>query len=113
MKTWMKVFAYFHSARRLGLTATPERSDDETIQTVFGQCAYELKFWEAVDKGYITPPYFHRPPTPVDLSALRDSGGDLNQGDLEDAISSHIGPLVKTAAPLINGSQTMVFTPPW
>ncbi len=111
-KSWTNVFGHFHSARRLGLTATPERSDDETIQTVFGNVAYELPFWTAVDKGYIAAPYFFRPDVAIDLSALRSSGDDLNQGDLEDAIAPHISELVNLALPHIgDGRPILTFTP--
>jgi len=111
-KSWLNVFGRFHSARRLGLTATPERSDEETIQGVFGNVAYELPFWEAVDKGYIAAPYFKRPPTAIDLSGLRPSGEDLNQGDLEDTIRAHVEELVNLALPeLSDGRPVLTFTP--
>lgn len=110
-KSWTNIFGHFHSARRLGLTATPERSDEETIQTVFGNVAYELPFWEAVDKGYIAAPLFYRPEVDIDLSALKDSGGDLNQGDLEDTISAHIEELVNLALPHLDGRPILTFTP--
>lgn len=110
-RSWTNIFGHFGSARRLGLTATPERTDEETIQGVFGNVAYELPFWEAVDKGYIAAPLFIRPTTHIDLSALKDSGGDLNQGDLEDAISKHIEELVNLALPHLDGRPILTFTP--
>jgi superfamily II DNA or RNA helicase len=111
-KSWTNVFGHFHSARRLGLTATPERSDDETIQGVFGNVAYELPFWTAVDKGYIAAPLFKRPHAAIDLSALRTSGDDLNQGDLDDMIRGHIEELVNLTLPEIFDERPMLtFTP--
>ncbi len=110
-RSWLNVFAHFASARRLGLTATPVRSDEESIQPVFGNCAYELLFWEAVDRQYIAAPLFFRPPAAIDLSMLRSSGEDLNQGDLEDAINAHIEELVNLALPLLDGRPILTFTP--
>lgn len=110
-RSWLNVFGHFHSARRLGLTATPERSDEQSIQKVFGNVAYELPFWEAVDKGYIATPYFDRPDSHIDLSMLKESGKDLNQGDLEDAISAHIEELINLALPYLNDRPILTFTP--
>jgi superfamily II DNA or RNA helicase len=111
-RSFTNVFGHFHSARRLGLTATPERSDDESIQTVFGNVAYELPFWQAVDHEYIAAPYFRRPPVGMDLSALATSGDDLNQGDLEDTIRAHIEELVNLALPEVSdGRPVLTFTP--
>ncbi len=109
--TYLQILSHFSRAKRLGLTATPERGDGDEIQEVFGRCAFEYPLWQAIEEGWLVPPLFKRPPCSIDLSSIDGSGDDLNQGDLEDAISGNIEELVNGAKPEIGDRLCMAFTP--
>lgn len=106
----LAILSHFHRARRLGLTATPNRSDGDDIQAIFGNCVAEYPLAAAVADGWLTPPTFRMPPCKVDLSKI-DGSGDLNEGDLEDEIGRHIEELVNSSKPHLGGAQTLCFTP--
>lgn len=110
-KSYLDIFSHFSHARRIGLTATPERGDGEKIQEVFGECAFEYPLWKAIADGYLVPPIFLRPPCSIDLSKVANCGDDLNQGDLEDEVAAHIEELVNGAKKEIGSRMTMAFTP--
>jgi len=56
----------------LGLTATPERSDGQSILPWFGgRIAAELRLWKALDQGLLSPFQYFGASDGTDLSAVR------------------------------------------
>jgi superfamily II DNA or RNA helicase len=109
--TSVRIFQHFPKAKRLGLTATPERGDGESIQQVFGDCVHEYPFWKAIDDGFLVPPLFRYPATTIDLSKIDIKNGDLAQGDLEEEISGHVEELVNAVREHCGDLATLGFTP--
>lgn len=51
-----KVYNYFKPQEILGLTATPEREDNQDIKKYFGdEIAYELRLWDAIEQKLLSP----------------------------------------------------------
>ena len=68
----------------LGLTATPERMDEQDVTAWFGgRIAFEMRLWEAIDEGFLVPFQYFGVADGTDLSALewRRGGYVLNQLD--------------------------------
>lgn len=67
----------------LGVTATPNRHDEEALGQVFGSCAYEYYIADAIRDGWLVPiqqqAIFIES---LDLSGCRTTAGDLNGADL-------------------------------
>lgn len=114
-ETYQRIIRYFAKAKVIGVTATPDRADEDEIADVFESVAYEMTIWDAMtapDPGpYLCRLKVVRCETEVDLRGIRTTGGDFNAADLEDKI----GPLVETLANAIRSKvgdrQTIVFTP--
>ncbi len=109
--TYRRLLGHFKTAKLLGVTATPERGDGDKLGAVFGELAHEYKLRDAINDGHLCRLVIERPSTTVDLSAIRTTAGDLNQGDLEDEISKHIEELVNATRERIGSRQAIVFTP--
>ncbi len=110
-KSYRRILEHFARAKLLGVTATPERGDDGKLGLVFPVLAYEYSLTNAVEAGYLARIKIERPTTTVDLSKIRTTAGDLNRGDLEDAIAGHIEELVNDTRTRIGDRPTLVFTP--
>ncbi len=55
-RTYQELLEHLLPRELLGLTATPERSDDEPILHWFGGCiAAELRLWDAIDQHRLVP----------------------------------------------------------
>ncbi len=67
----------------LGVTATPDRLDEEALGQVFDHVAFEYEIKQAIDDGWLVPiePY-NVPIESLDFSRIRTTAGDLNSGDL-------------------------------
>lgn len=114
-ETYRRVFEHFRRAKLLGVTATPDRADDDEIAAVFESVAYEMSIWEAMtapDPGpYLCPLKIVRCDEPIDLRGIRTTGGDFNAADLEERITPIIESLANAIKPRVEGRQAIVFTP--
>ena len=109
--TFKRILDHFSGAKVLGVTATPERGDGDKLGAVFSEVAHEYPLRDAIADGHLVRLKIERPSTTVDLSKIRTTAGDLNQGDLEDEIGEHIEELVNATKERIADRPAIVFTP--
>ena len=85
--TYQKILAYFHPAFTLGLTATPERTDDNrAILDIFKNTTHKLDIQTAVEIGELVPIRCIRIHTNIDLTRVRFNSVQYNIRDLESKI---------------------------
>lgn len=70
----------------LGLTATPERSDQGALDEVFDAIAYQYHLGQAISDGYLVPPAFVAEKINVNLDEVSIRGGDFAPGELNVAL---------------------------
>ena len=84
--TYRKVLSFFRPEFTLGLTATPDRSDGDSILEDFKNIAHKLDLKEAVELGELVPIRCIRVKTNVDLSTVRINGINYYSQDLESKL---------------------------
>jgi superfamily II DNA or RNA helicase len=111
---YLGVLEHFSSAKVLGLTATPDRSDKIGLHNVFESCAFQFGILDGIRGGFLSPIIAHKVICgDLDLSAVKTTAGDLNSGDLERAMQVE-GVIHQIAAPLVAEAgkrQTIAFCP--
>jgi superfamily II DNA or RNA helicase len=79
--TYRKLLAFLQPKQLLGLTATPERSDGESVLHWFdGRIAAELRLWDAIDQHRLSPFAYFGIADELDLRAIpwrRGAGYDV------------------------------------
>lgn len=71
----------------LGVTATADRLDGEDLGQIFQSVAYEYQLDRAIADGYLVPIRQRRVYIDgLDFSLCKTTAGDVNQGDLEEAM---------------------------
>jgi late competence protein required for DNA uptake (superfamily II DNA/RNA helicase) len=85
-ETYRKVISYFRAKFILGLTATPERHDGQSLTEIFQNCAHRLELEEAIQRGLLVPIRCIRVKTNIDLTKVRFNGVDYRSGDLGQAL---------------------------
>ena len=74
----------------LGLTATPERADGQSVLEWFDdRIAVELRLWDALDQDLLVPFHYFGIHDDVDLSALTWSRGGYQTSDLDNLYTGH------------------------
>lgn len=110
--TYQKVLSYFKPKFTLGLTATPERTDDNTvILDIFKKTAHKLDIQTAVEIGELVPVRCIRIHTNIDLTKVRFNSVQYNIRDLESKIyvpeRNHL--IVETWLSYVKNKRTVIF----
>lgn len=111
--SYRRILDWFEGAKVLGVTATPDRADEQAMGQVFEEVAHIYEIGDAIADGYlcrIRAQFVHC--EAVDLAGVHTVAGDLNQGELEMVMSSEAA-LHQVARPTIElaGERpTVVFT---
>ncbi len=72
----------------LGVTATPDRLDNQSIERIFGEPLYEASIIDMVEKGYLCDLRAIAVHTATSLDALHTQAGDFKQDELEEVIDT-------------------------
>jgi superfamily II DNA or RNA helicase len=111
--TWAKVIEHFSPARFiLGLSATPERTDGASLADTYDEMIYEAGIKDLVATGDLVRPVGIRISSDANLDAVRQTAGDLNEGDLARIVNTTYRNNLVIRAYLTHarGRQTIVFT---
>jgi len=109
--SYRQVISYFQPQFLLGLTATPERHDQESIMELFQNEAHRLDLKTAVEIGELVPIRCVRIKTNIDFSSVRVNGIRYNYRDLDNCI--HVPErnrlIVETYLSHVPGQKAVVF----
>lgn len=115
-RTYRKVLAHFRQnpdLRILGVTATPDRTDERALGQVFGSVAYDYDLPDAIDDGWLVPVQQRMVRVEgYDLSSVRTTAGDLNGADLERELMAErvLHGFASPTIAEIGDRKTIVFT---
>ncbi len=78
-ETYLQIVARWPLAKRLLLTATPQRLDGKGLSPVCEELVLGPTVQELIDQGFLCRPVYYAPPTELDLSGVKRTGGDFNR----------------------------------
>lgn len=108
---YQKVLKYFHSAKVLGVTATPDRGDMRNLGSYFESLAYEYTLPKAIKEGYLSKIKAVTIPLKLDLSGVGMQSGDFKAGDLGNALEPYLHQIADEMAKYCSDRKTVVFLP--
>lgn len=110
--TYQVIFKYFKSAKVLGVTATPNRSDGKKLAKFFETTAYEYKMEDGIRDGWLSSVIMRTGNVNIDLSKVRTVAGDFIINELDDAITREFNKISKyIKAKLEHRKRILIFTP--
>jgi superfamily II DNA or RNA helicase len=114
--SYRRVIDYYRqnpNLRVLGVTATPDRADEEALGQVFDSVAYDYELLDAIHAGWLVPIEQQMVSVAgLDFSRVRTTAGDLNGADLARVMEDE-GALHSIASPaieIIGRRRALVFT---
>ncbi|NLF30417.1 MAG: DEAD/DEAH box helicase, partial [Planctomycetes bacterium] len=114
-KSYRRCLDYYRqnpALKVLGVTATPDRADEEALGQVYESVAYDYEILDAIHDGWLAPIEQQMVTVSgLDYSHVRTTAGDLNGADLA-AVMEEEQALQGIAAPtleLTQGRRTLVF----
>jgi superfamily II DNA or RNA helicase len=109
--TYQKIMNHFIPHFTLGLTATPDRTDGESVLELFKNIAHKLDIKTAVELGELAAVRCIRVKTNVDISQVRINGIKYNTQDLESTlfVPERNTLLVATWLKFVKDRKTVIF----
>jgi len=98
--------------RLLGVTATPDRADEEALGQMFDSVCFELGILDAINAGWLVPihqQFIHV--EKLDLSEVKTSDGDFTDSDLSRVVGGVIHEIAAATTEAACGRPTLVFVP--
>ena len=114
--SYRRVIDYFRqnpNLKVLGVTATPDRADEEALGQVFDSVAFDYEILDAIHDGWLVP--IEQQFVSVgglDFSEIRTTAGDLNGADLAKVMESerNMQGLTGAAIEIIGNKRAILFT---
>jgi len=82
-RTYRYLIEYFDPKFLLGLTATPDRTDRQNLEEIFGKIAHSLDLKTAIEEGKLVPIRALRINTNINFDKIRVNRYDYTKKDLE------------------------------
>lgn len=113
--SWVRVLNYYRqnpNLKILGVTATPDRADEEALGQVFKTVAYEYEILDAIQDGWLCP--IEQQIVTVeglDFSSIRTTAGDLNGADLAEVMEAekNLHGIASSTLDIIGDRRAIVF----
>lgn len=110
-QTYRRIYDYFPEAKHLGVTATPDRTDEEALGQVFETVAFNYELTDAIKDGWLVP--IRVAPMRVeglDYDHVRTTAGDLNGKDLADELGKFLQQIAFGTVRTARWNKTLVFS---
>ncbi len=109
--SYQSVLAKLRPAHILGVTATPDRTDNFRLSKVFGKLIYSKTLLDLIRAGYLSDIRVRTLPIAVDLSRVRTEMNDYREGDLGRAVEPALERLAKIIATEYRDRKLLTFCP--
>jgi superfamily II DNA or RNA helicase len=80
------VLEHFSPTHMLGVTATPDRFDQQSLEKIFGEYEPQLSLEDAIRQGLVPPVRCYRIQSNIDLSEVRFNGREFVKSDLQTTL---------------------------
>lgn len=110
-KTYTNILDYFENYFLLGVTATPQRSDNLRLTDIFDDIVYYKNMSDLINEGWLSRIVGYRVRTSVDISSVKTVRGDYSEGQLQKAIDipARNDAIVAAYNDLVPGTKAIVF----
>ena len=110
--TYRRIYEHFDGVPHLGVTATPDRADEEALGQIFESVAFEYGIEDAIRDGWLVPirqqsVHVHD----LDFSQIKTTAGDLNTGELSKVMQyeKNLHAVVDPTIRLAKWRRTLIF----
>jgi superfamily II DNA or RNA helicase len=107
------ILNHFATAKRVGLTATPQRADGLSLANVYETVAYSMSMLTAIRDGWLVPLKFKTAITDFDAKKLRTLAGEIDASSVAAEITrcGLLHEAANTLAELAGDERTVAFLP--
>ena len=113
--SYRRVIDYYRTnpaLKVLGVTATPDRTDEEALGQVFQSVAFDYDVLDAINDGWLVPIEQQMVHVEgLDYSSIRTTAGDLNGGDLAAVLEAekNLHQMASASVAILGQRRALVF----
>jgi superfamily II DNA or RNA helicase len=109
--TYQKIIDRFPQAKVIGLTATPCRTDGQGLGDIFDVMVEGPSIKWLIKNNFLSKFKVFAPPSELDLSSVKNYGGDYSRSQLSDAVDKPTitGDAVKHYKKILKGQRAICF----
>ena len=113
--SYRRIIEYYRSnpnVKILGVTATPDRADEEALGQIYKTVAFDYEILDAINDGWLVPIQQQIVSVgALDFSQVRTTAGDLNGGDLAEIMEAEecLHSIATPTMEIIGNRRTLVF----
>jgi superfamily II DNA or RNA helicase len=106
--TWMNIYNFYPRAGRLGLTATPQRTDGKGLDNIYTDIVQTITMQEAIDNGQIAEPLIIVPEQYVGNIPINNGDYDVETQAELLGTTRIIGDVIKQYSNILAGLPVLV-----
>lgn len=110
-KKWTRTLNHFETAKILGITATPQRSDRKNILSVFDREVIRIPMERLIREGWLAPITVRQVPIEIDMTSVDTSGRDLSPEELDAALEPYFDAICEAIKEHAGDRKILVFCP--
>lgn len=108
---YKRILDYFSDAKVLGVTATPDRGDRQSLGEIYQSIAYEYNLPRAIKDGYLCRIKAQTIPLELDMTQVKTQAGDYSLSSIGTALDPYLEQIATEMETYCKGRKTIVFLP--
>jgi len=108
---YKRILDYFSDAKVLGVTATPDRGDRQSLGEIYQSIAYEYNLPRAIKDGYLCRIKAQTIPLELDMTQVKTQAGDYSLSSIGTALDPYLEQIAIEMETYCKGRKTIVFLP--
>lgn len=89
-ESYLNIINYFEDSYVLGVTATSDRADKQSLGKVFDSLAFEYTLPKAIQEGYLSKIKVQTLPLSIDFTQVKITAGDFALGDIGRTLEPYL-----------------------
>jgi superfamily II DNA or RNA helicase len=108
---WALVLEHFTGAKKLGVTATPDRADRRSIMSFYQRKAFAISLFDLIRMRYLSRISVRTIPLKIDISKVSQTRGDYDSNQLATSILPYYAAIADAIKEFAGNRKTLVFHP--
>jgi superfamily II DNA or RNA helicase len=110
-ESYQQIVRYFSAAKVLGVTATPDRGDAQSLGQYFEDIAHEVSLVDLIRGGYLAPITVRTVPLKIDISGVSTRAGDFSDEELAEVLDPLLEEIGQVILQYAAERKSVVFVP--
>jgi superfamily II DNA or RNA helicase len=110
-ESYQRIVRYLSAAKVLGVTATPDRGDAQSLGQYFEDIAHEVSLIDLIQGGYLAPITVRTVPLKIDISGVSTRAGDFSDEELAGVLDPLLEEIGQAIVQYAANRKSVVFVP--